>query len=241
MQAAQAHDLITELRAPETGDLRSDVIREQLIKEHQGLVHHFIRVHDPDLREELAQLGNIGLFQAIEKYDLDRDIAFSTFAGTQIKGEISHFLRDRRHTIRIPRSLQVNYRKTLAAIDQLTAELQRSPTVRELSTATGLDTAAILDALESAHTYDMTSLSEPDSWDWPSDSDAGFDSAEARAVLIPALELLSDQDRQLIGMRFIQGLSQSAIAERTGMHQVAVGRRITQILEELRRDTGELL
>jgi RNA polymerase sigma-B factor len=240
MTPSQAHSLIEELRSPQTSTLRSEEIREQIIREHQGLVRHFIHVHDQDLREELIQLGNIGLLQAIDKFDLSRDTAFSTYAGTHIRGEISHYLRDNYKAIRIPRNIQENSRKINAAIENLTIALERSPTVREISEASGIDSASILEALESVGAMDMRTLSEPESWDWAPTEDHGFESTEAWLTIAPALDLLSDSDRKLLGLRFMQGLSQSEIARLTGMHQVAVGRRITQILTDLRRDTGEL-
>jgi len=240
MKADQAHDLIEELRAHETSALRSEEIHEQIIREHQGLVRHFIHVHDPDLREELIQMGNIGLMHAIAKFDLDRDTAFSTYAGTHIRGEISHFLRDQQRAIRVPRNLQDNVRKINTAIESLTNLLERSPTVREISDASGLDSGSILEALESVHVNEMTTLSEPGSWEWASTDDHGLESTEAWLTVAPALELLSESDRRILGMRFVQGLNQTEIAQITGMHQVAVGRKITQILTDLRRDTGEL-
>lgn len=241
MRSDQAHDLIEELRNSETSTVRSEAIREEIIREHQGLVRHFIHVHDPDLREDLIQMGNIGLLHAISNFDLGRDTAFSTFAGTHIRGEISHFLRDQQRPIRIPRTLQDNMKKINSAIESLTSSLERSPTVREISDSCGIDSGSILEALETVNATDMKTLSEPDSWDWAPTADSGYESAEAWLTVAPALELLPENDRRLLGMRFFQGLSQSEIAQITGMHQVAVGRRITQILSELRRDTGELL
>ena len=123
----------------------------------------------------------------------------------------------------------------------LTTELERSPTVREISTASGIDTGSILEALESVAATDMKTLSEPESWEWTPSEDHGFESTEAWLTVAPALDLLTESDRRLLGLRFVQGLSQSEIARLTGMHQVAVGRKITQILTDLRRDTGELL
>ncbi len=240
MKPDQAHDLIEELRKPHTSTLRSEEIREQIIREHQGLVRHFIRVHDPDLREDLIQMGNIGLLQAIDKFDLSRETAFSTYAGTYIRGEISHYLRDQNKAIRVPRSVQDNSKKIYTIIERLTLELERSPSVREISEASGIDSGNILEALESIAATNMKTLSEPESWDWTPTEDHGFESTEAWVTIAPALDQLSDKDRRLLGMRFIQGLSQSEIARLTGMHQVAVGRKITQILTDLRRDTGEL-
>lgn len=240
MLADQAHDLITELRDPATPPVRVEAIQEQLIREHQGLVHHFIHVQDSDLREDLVQVGNIGLYHAIKNFDLDRNTAFSTYAGTRIRGEISHFLRDHKQVVRIPRALQENSRTVNASVETLTIQFERAPTVREISEHTGLDTGSILEALESVNVMDMKSLSEPETWDWAPTEDRGFNAAEAWATLVPALDLLSESDRQLIGMRFVEGLNQSEIARITGLHPVAVSRRISQILIDLRRDTGEL-
>jgi RNA polymerase sigma-B factor len=240
MRPDQAHALITELRQPETTSLRAEVIREQIIREHQGLVHHFIKIHDNQSLEDLLQLGNIGLIQAINKFDLERGIAFSTFAGIHIRGEISHYLRDQHQIIRIPRDLQKNLQRVSSSIEILMKDLQRSPTVAEISAHSGLSTGTVLDALETLNTRDMKTLSEPINWDLSSTTDLGFDSVEAWATIQPALELLSDQDRYLIGMRFAEGLNNTEIAKRTGLNQVSVGRQLNRILTEVRRDTGEL-
>lgn len=241
MQSDQAHILIEELRESKTSQTRSEEIREHIIREHQGLVRHFIHVHDPDLREELIQMGNIGLVEAIENFDLNRETVFSTLAGTYIRGEIAHYLRDQRRVIRIPRDVQDHARTVNSTIETLTIALERSPTVREICDASGLDSHSVLESLESVHATEIKTLSEPDAWDWAPFEDHGYESAEAWLTVLPALELLSANDRRLLGMRFIQGLSQREIAQITGTHQVAVGRKITQILTDLRRDTGELL
>jgi RNA polymerase sigma-B factor len=240
MRPDQAHALIEELRRPEIGTLRAESIREQIIREHQGLVRHFIKVHDRQSIDDLVQLGNIGLIQAIDKFDLERGIAFSTFAGIHIRGEISHYLRDQYQTIRIPRDLQKNLQLVSASIEALMKDLERSPTVAEISIHSGLSTGTVLDALETLNTRDMKTLSEPINWDLPSTTDQGFNSVEAWATIQPALELLSSQDRSLLGMRFAEGLTNTEIAKRTGLSQVNVGRQLHRILNEVRRDTGEL-
>lgn len=240
MQAHEVAELISELRNPNTSGSRAESIRERIILDHQGLVRHFIKAQDPSEIDDLVQLGNIGIVRAIDNFDLEAGTAFATFAAIQIRGEISHYLRDQRSTIRVPRNIYERTHQVTTAIDQLSATLERMPSVREISEHTGLDQGLILEVLESLNTRQLESLSEPASWDSASFADEGFDVVELRATLSPALELLADSDRQLIDMRFYQGLTQSQIAQKTGLSQVTVSRRISQILIELRRDTGEL-
>lgn len=240
MQAPEVAELIRELRDPATTASRAEIIRESIIVAHQGLIRYFIKVQDSSEVEDLIQLGNIGLVRAIDNFDFDAGAAFATFAAIQIKSEISHYLRDQRTTIRLPRSVYERTFQVTTAIDQLTISLERMPSVRELSEHTGLDQGLILEVLESLNNRELTTLSEPSAWDIASMSDEGFEHVELQAVLAPALELLSDSDRQLINLRFYKGLTQSQIAEHTGMSQVTVSRRLSQILIELRRDTGEM-
>jgi RNA polymerase sigma-B factor len=240
MRQDQAHALITELRQPTTTVIRAEEIRDQIIREHQGLIYHFIKVHDHQSIDDLVQLGRIGIFQAINKFDLERGIAFSTFAGIQIRGEISHYLRDQHQLIRVPRDLQKNLQLVGASIEVLTKNLQRAPTVNEISADANLPAGAVLDALESLNTRDMKSLSEPETWDLTPTSDQGYDTVEAWVTIQPALELLSEKDRTLIRMRFVEGLNNTEISRRTGLSPVSVGRQIGRILNELRLDTGEL-
>lgn len=240
MKAPEVAELILELRNPATTASRAESIRESIVLAHQGLVRHFIKVQDQSEIDDLIQLGNIGIVRAIDNFDLDAGTAFATFAAIQIKSEISHYLRDQKTTIRVPRSIYENTFRVTAAIDQLSITLERMPSVREISEQTGLDQGLILEVLESLNNRELTTLSEPSAWDIASISDEGFEHVELQAVLAPALELLSSSDRQLINLRFYQGLTQSQIAQQTGLSQVAVSRRLSQILIELRRDTGEM-
>ena len=240
MKAPEVAELILELRNPATTSSRAENIRESIVLAHQGLVRHFIKVQDQSEIDDLIQLGNIGIVRAIDNFDLDAGTAFATFAAIQIKSEISHYLRDQKATIRVPRSIYEHTFRVTAAIDQLSITLERMPSVREISEQTGLDQGLILEVLESLNNRELTTLSEPSAWDIASISDEGFEHVELQAVLAPALELLSSSDRQLINLRFYQGLTQSQIAQQTGLSQVAVSRRLSQILIELRRDTGEM-
>lgn len=240
MRAEEVAELIRQLREPDITQSHSDALREQIVLGHQGLVHHFIKVRDPYEIEDLVQVGNIGLIRAIDQFDPQRGNSFATFAATQIRGEISHYLRDQHHAIRIPRSIYESTQKVNSAIEHLVSTLERMPSVREVSEYTNLDPELVLEILESMNVREVKSLSEPESWDLAPSDENGFESVEVKATLAPALDLLSEQDRQLVYMRFYQGLKQSQIATETGLSQVTVSRRINQILSDLRRDTGEL-
>lgn len=240
MQAADVAELIRELREPSISELRADSIREEIILAHQGLVRHFIKIQDPVEIDDLVQLGNIGLVRAIDKFDLDAGTAFATFAAIQIRSEISHYLRDQRNVIRIPRNLYERTHQITTAIDDLAIRLERMPSVREISELTHLDQGLILEVLESLNAREFKSLSEPETWDDAPEFESGFDRVDNRVTLTPALQRLSESDQSLVHMRFYEGLSQSQIAERTGLSQVTVSRKINHILMELRHGTGEL-
>lgn len=237
MPVAQVVELIDELRQPNTTPDKQDHIKFTIVQSHEGLIYKCIRTSDPELRKDLYQLGVIGILKAIETFDPDREVAFSTHAFPRIQGEISHYLRDNR-TIRVPRALAENTKKVLDATDQLTRELQRSPTVGEVSLRTELSKSEILEALEHAATPSVRSLEEPGTGEpVPAESD-GYAFVEIRETLRPLLASLTDYERSIIEMCFFQNLSRAHVARKLGTNPTNITRQINSILAQLRSQAG---
>nr|MCH9841199.1 hypothetical protein [Actinomycetes bacterium] len=87
LSAGAVNNLILELRSPDTTEPRIDQIKSVIVEEHQGLIRHFIRFYDPQIYEDLVQVGTVGLLAAIDKFDFDRNVAFGTYAAIQIRSE----------------------------------------------------------------------------------------------------------------------------------------------------------
>jgi len=189
--------------------------------------------------EDLQQAANMALVGAIDRFDPGRGSAFSTFAWTTIAGELKHYLRDRSWGLRVPRRVQEQYLVTARAADDLHQERGRAPTVAELSDRTGLDHEATIEALEVRSAHQVGSLDapgqqgEPAAWSSGA-SDPGFEQAEERDLLRRLLARVSEDERELLRLRFYEQLSQSDIAARIGVSQMHVSRLLGSLLARMR-------
>jgi RNA polymerase sigma-B factor len=204
------------------------------------LAGHY-RVRDESY-EDLLQVASLGLIKAIEGFDPDRGIAFTSYAVPTILGELRRHFRDRAWSVRVPRALQelaLEVEKTAA---RLTAELGRSPTVEQVAETIGVPVEDVLEARMAGDAYRATSLEAPrgDDPDAPTLGDAlggvdgGFDGAEARATLSVLLDGLPERDRKVIRLRFEEDLTQTEIARRVGVSQMAISRIIRRSIDRMR-------
>ena len=146
--------------------------------------------------------------------------------------------RDKGWAIRAPRRLQELYLELGHAIDSLSQELGRSPTVAELARATGTSEEAVLEALEAGQRYRTSSMDAPDRNEGTIGSrlgelDPGIAGAEDRLVLALSLAGLPDRERVILKLRFVDGLTQSEIASEIGVSQMHVSRLLTSSLVKL--------
>lgn len=231
--------------------------REQLIEGNLGLVHHIVRRfagRGYEL-EDLFQIGTIGLMKAIDKFDLSLDVKFSTYAVPMIMGEIKRFLRDD-GMVKISRTIKENGLKVRLARQRLQNELQREPTMEELSQNTGLTEEDIVIAMEAA--VEVESLYSAMYQDDGSEvylvdkivsdgngcvgtsfggqpCDREKEQLLDRLLLKQLLESLDDKSRELIYMRYFQNKTQVEIAGILGISQVQVSRMEKKILLGLRK------
>lgn len=215
--------------------------RDQLIVEHLPLVHRLARryAHRGEPLDDLVQAGTIGLIKAVDRFDPTRSDELATFAAPTILGEIRRHFRDRTWVVRVPRGVQEARAEVVASIEILSARLGRSPSVAELAQETGLDIDDVLDALAAASAQRPDSLTRAPAGEEEQeteirDHDRGYEEADARVALEAALPELPPRERRILHLRFVEGLTQSEIADQIGISQMHVSRLLRRSLDALR-------
>ena len=206
--------------------------RDQLIVSHLNLVRFlaskFKNRGEP--LDDLVQVGTIGLIKAIDRFDPERGL------------EIKRHFRDKGWSIRVPRRLQELSAKVNQATEELTVELQRSPSVEEIAAKLGVSAEEILEAMESSGAYTSVSLeaggtSEDDEApaliDRLGSVDEDLDASDDRMVIDDAIRDFSPREQEIVRMRFIDGLTQVEIAKRLGVSQVQVSRLLRRTLRKI--------
>jgi RNA polymerase sigma-B factor len=189
--------------------------------------------------DDLEQVAALGLVKAIDRFDLDREVRFTTYAVPTIAGEIKRHFRDRGWMLRVPREVQELSAKLSAARERLTRELGRSPTVPELAAAVHAGTEQVVEALGAADAYRALSLDEPlgdgfDPLDSLGDTEPGYERVEQRFLLRSGFRHLAPREREILHLRFYEGLTQREIADRVGVSQMHVSRLIRGSIDGLR-------
>ena len=191
--------------------------------------------------EDLTQVAGIGLLKALERFDPNRDAAFSTYAFALMTGEVQRHVRDSR-MVRIPRSIYEQVPAFQRALARLRIELRREPTREEIADALGVSKEEVVEIMDAALTAQHVSLdaaAEENGGELElGRNDAEFERAEAGAALAPMLSALTPRERMIIELRFEDGLSQSEIAEGLGLSQTQVSRLIRRALEKLSQRAG---
>jgi RNA polymerase sigma-B factor len=194
------------------------------------------------------QVANLGLLNAIDRFDPERGVPFTAFASPTILGELKRHFRDRVWTVRVPRSLHDHMAAVEKAINALTRDLQRSPSVGEIAGRLGLEETEVLEVLEANHNRRPLSLDRPASADdseeapsaeWIGEDDAGYELVEGKVALDTALPGLDERERTVLRLRFVEDLTQSEIAERIGYSQMHVSRILRQTLRQIREQIEE--
>ncbi len=231
-------------RYHEEGDLEA---RERLIEQYLPLVRSLARRYSyrGELLEDLIQVGSIGLIKAIDRFDIDRGVELTTYATPNIIGEIKRHFRDKGWSVRVPRGLQELNARLSRLIEELTVQLERSPTIAELAKAAGVQEEEVLEALETGQAYATLSLSAPaaghdaedlDPLESLGDVEHEYEVSEDRAVLAPGWRVLDQRERKILHLRFFEGLTQSQIAQQVGISQMHVSRLIRRSLEKIREE-----
>jgi RNA polymerase sigma-B factor len=236
------------IRARKHGDERA---REQLITRYlplaRRLARRYQRAEEP--LEDLVQVASLGLLKAVDRFDISREVVFSSYAVPTILGELKRHFRDRTWSVRVPRDLQELALRVDRTVTSLSVGKQRSPSVSEIAEAVGATEEQVLDALEAAGAYRAGSLDAPRGGrgeeageslaDTLGGDEGGFERAEERATLAPLMTRISERERVVLELRFGQDLTQAEIGERIGVSQMQVSRLIRQALSRLRAGLDE--
>jgi RNA polymerase sigma-B factor len=232
----------------ETGDREA---RDRLIADHLPLVRVLALRYAGrgEQLEDLVQVGSIGLIKAIERFDVTREVELAAYAVPTIVGEIKRHFRDRVWAVHVPRRMKELHARLSRLIDDLTATLGRSPTIAELALAAGVEAEEVVEALTAGQAYRAGSLSVgPEGDDGPDagsidslpDVESAYEASEDRMVLAIGFAALDNRERQVLHLRFFDGLTQSEIAARIGVSQMHVSRLIRQALEKLYHELEEV-
>jgi RNA polymerase sporulation-specific sigma factor len=213
------------------------VTRDELVENNLALVHACAnRFRGKGIEyDDLFSAGCLGLVKASDGFDESRGFAFSTYAVPVILGEIRRLFRDG-GTVKVSRSLKEKALKIQRIRDGLKNELGVEPAVNEIAAAAGLDAAEVSSLLcvnAPALSLTLDGDGEEKQFDIPVDS--GEDEITNRLAVRQALDLLSEDDRRLIILRYFDGLSQTVTAGKLGISQVQVSRREKKILLEMRK------
>lgn len=233
----EVKQLFRQLRENEDPD-----VRNILIESHLGLVEYLARrfAGRGEPLDDLVQVAGIGLVKAVDRFDPDRNVEFSTYATPTIVGELKRHFRDKGWAVRVPRRLQELNLRLGSVISKLSQDLQRSPTVAEIGKAAEATEDEVLEALDSAHAYSLISLDAgPDReglsfHDQIGYVDEGLESLEDRVSVGPLLKQLPPRERHMLHLRFFKGLTQSEIADELGISQMHVSRLLAKTLATLR-------
>ncbi len=220
--------------------------RDELVTLHLPLVHFLARRFRDrgEPLEDLVQVGTIGLIKAVDRFDPQRGVEFSTYATPTIVGEIKRHFRDKGWAIRVPRRLQ----ELRISLGRATAELSqksgRAPTVAELAAHLGISEDEVIEGLEGALAYSTTSLDahvggddgdeSPSLVDRLGGDDLDLEAVEYRESLKPLLAALPSRERRILALRFFHGMTQSEIAAEVGISQMHVSRLLAKSLATLR-------
>ncbi|AGJ53138.1 MULTISPECIES: RNA polymerase sigma factor SigF [Streptomyces] len=197
--------------------------------------------------EDIVQVGTIGLIKAIDRFDLAREVEFTSFAVPYIVGEIKRFFRDTTWAVHVPRRLQELRVDLAKAKEALAVELDRDPTVQELAGYLDLEEEEITEGLVAANGYTAGSLEMPtDAGDHAGRTTAGrtyadvlgepdpaMETVENLHALAPLLGELDARERRIIDMRFGQEMTQAQIGDELGISQMHVSRLLSRILRKL--------
>lgn len=229
-------------RFSETGSRRD---RNRLVEAHLGFAHHVARryanrgVSD----EDLEQIALLALVKAVDRFDPELGYAFTTFAGRTIEGEIKRHFRDATWSVRVPRSLQERHLAVRRAVDDMSHELGRSPTVPEVASRLAVSADEVVEALAASAAYHHESLDGTSTDGGPeivavasagTNPWAETELVDDRVLIERLMDTLSERDREIVRLRFFEQLSQSEIASQVGISQMHVSRLLRRSFATMR-------
>jgi RNA polymerase sigma-B factor len=223
---------------------RDPELRDRLVERSLPLARHLAARYDAPghAYDDVFQVACLALVKAVDRFDPARGVAFSSYAVPTMAGEIKRYLRDQTWAVHVTRDLQERALRVTRAVPDTARRLGRQPTVAEIADAVGSTEDEALEAIRAATAYRATSLDAPPRegdeltlGETLACEDERLASAAQRADLSGLVERLGARDRVLLRLRFERDLTQSEIADVTGMSQLHVSRLLRGALERLRR------
>jgi RNA polymerase sigma-B factor len=229
----------------------SPIVREELVERFMPLARRLASRYAGGAEpfDDLLQVASVGLVKSIDRFDPERGTAFSTFAVPTILGELKRHFRDRGWSVHVPRDVQERILKVERATAELPAKLGHSPTVQEIGKRIEATDEEVLEAMHASQGHHAVSLDATSSigdGDEPAplrdrigEEDLSFKTVEYGEAIAPVLDQISERDRMVLHLRFVEDMTQSEIAERVGVSQMHVSRILRSTIEKLRKQIPE--
>ena len=219
-------------------------VKNVLVSSYMDLVHSLARrfANRGEPLDDLVQVASMGLLKAIDRFDPGRNVQFTTYAVPTIVGELRRYFRDRSSAIRLPRGLRERSYMLNNAIQRFSQENGRSPNVSEIADATGLSEEEVIEGLEGTEATTIASLDTTTEegdlslLDIIGDEDQTLRLLDDRLSLAGAMSELDSREQNLLYLRFVEGLSQTEIADRLNISQMHVSRLLRRTLQSLRQN-----
>jgi RNA polymerase sigma-B factor len=211
--------------------------RAELLARYDGLAVSLarkFRTHR-ELQDDLEQVARIGLIHAVDRFDPTVGRPFEAFARATITGELKRHLRDHTWPLRLPRSLHDGYLHVVGVLDDLTQELGRSPRIAEVAARTGLSEEQVLEAMEVRPPLSLDFPQRDGQCLEPSEEDPLTERLEDDALLASLTAPLTERQREVIRLRFVEGLSQLEIGRRLGVSQMCISRLLAKSMTQMRK------
>jgi RNA polymerase sigma-B factor len=225
------------VQARRDGDRR---LLDQLFEEMLPLARRlaFKHARSQDQVDDLVQVASLALFKALQRFDIDRGVDFPAFAVPTIDGELRHYHRDFGWSVRPPRSLMERAYKINLQFDRLVAEFSRPPTLAELANRCQMSIEEVVEGRQASAAHVAVSLDAPiegvtDLHPTPGADDPGYRLVEDVDALKPVVRVLPIRERQILALRFQEGLTQHEIAKRVGLSQMHVSRLLRRALDRI--------
>lgn len=217
-------------------ETEDDEAQTKLVIHYKYLIESIARKYSngKSYHDDIVQVGMLGLLGAIRRFDPSFGRVFEAFAVPTIVGEIKRFLRDKTWDVHVPRRIKEIGPRIKAAVDALTIELQRSPTIYEIAEYIEVSEEEVLEAMEMGRSYQALSMDhsiDADSegstvnlFDVVGKVDDGYEKTDRRMIVAEAMNLLSEREKQVIQLTYLEQLSQKEAGERLGISQMHVSR-----------------
>ena len=231
-------DTLTLINRAHQGD---KLARDKILIENTGLIWSIVRrfLNRGHEGEDLFQIGCIGMLKAIDRFDTEFDVAFSTYAVPMIAGEIRRFIRDD-GIVKISRKIKENQMKIMHQREIYINEKKQEPTIEELEKVCDLTKEEIvmaMDASRNVESIDKEMYSKDSAYTLMdlAEDDTNIEETVLNKIMVQQLmDMLESKERKIINLRYFKNKTQSQVAKEMGMTQVQVSRLEKKILKALR-------